>query len=44
MIGQTGGNRIRMAVAGTTAVDVSVDEAERRWSAAISRYFVRQVA
>jgi phosphoribosylformylglycinamidine synthase len=44
MIGQTGGNRIRMAVTGTPAVDVSVDEAERRWSAAISRYFVRQVA
>jgi phosphoribosylformylglycinamidine synthase len=44
MIGQTGGNRIRMAVAGSTAVDVSVDDAERRWSAAIARYFLRQVA
>jgi phosphoribosylformylglycinamidine synthase len=44
MIGQTGGNRIRMAVAGATAVDVAVDEAERRWSSAISRFFARQVA
>ncbi len=44
MIGQTGGNRIRMAVAGSIVVDVSVDEAERRWSSAIARYFARQVA
>jgi len=44
MIGQTGGNRIRAAVGGAIAVDVSVDEAERRWSSAIARYFARQVA
>ena len=44
MIGQTGGNRIRIAVAGAITIDVSVDEAERRWSSAIARYFVRQVA
>jgi phosphoribosylformylglycinamidine synthase len=44
MIGQTGGNRIRMAVGGTVVVDVSVDAAERRWSSAIARYFARQVA
>ena len=44
MIGQTGGNRIRVAVAGALTIDVSVDEAERRWSSAIARYFARQVA
>jgi len=44
MIGQTGGNRIRMAIAGSTVVDVAVDVAERRWSSAIARYFARQVA
>ena len=44
MIGQTGGNRIRIAVAGSMALDVAVDEAERRWSSAIARYFARRVA
>ncbi|HZT77596.1 MAG TPA: phosphoribosylformylglycinamidine synthase subunit PurL [Vicinamibacterales bacterium] len=44
MIGQTGGNRIRIAVAGSTLIDVAVSEAERRWSSAIARYFARQVA
>jgi phosphoribosylformylglycinamidine synthase len=44
VIGQTGGNRLRVAVDGRMAVDVSVDEAERAWSSAIERYFVKQVA
>ncbi len=44
MIGQTGGNRIRIAVAGSMTIDVPVDEAERRWSGAIRRYFAKQVA
>jgi phosphoribosylformylglycinamidine synthase len=44
VIGETGGNRLRIAVAGRVAVDVSVDEAERVWSSAIERVFVRRVA
>jgi phosphoribosylformylglycinamidine synthase len=44
VIGQTGGNRIRMAVGGEIVVDVSVDEAERAWSTAIGQYFARRVA
>jgi phosphoribosylformylglycinamidine synthase len=44
VIGETGGNRLRIAVAGETAIDVSVDEAERVWSTAIERSFVKRVA
>jgi len=44
VIGQTGGNRLRIAVAGGIVVDQSVDEAERVWSTAIDRYFVQRVA
>jgi phosphoribosylformylglycinamidine synthase len=44
VIGQTGGNRLRMAVAGTIVIDQSVDEAERVWSTAIDRYFAKRVA
>jgi phosphoribosylformylglycinamidine (FGAM) synthase-like enzyme len=44
VIGQTGGNRLRIAVAGTIAIDQAVDEAERVWSTAIDRYFVQRVA
>jgi phosphoribosylformylglycinamidine synthase len=44
VIGETGGNRLRIAVAGRTIVDVSVDDAERVWSTAIERVFVRRVA
>jgi phosphoribosylformylglycinamidine synthase len=43
-IGETGGNRLRVAVAGKVEVDVAVDEAERAWSDAIGRIFVRKVA
>jgi phosphoribosylformylglycinamidine synthase II len=44
VIGETGGNRLRIAVAGRTIVDVSVDDAERVWSTAIDGVFVRRVA
>jgi phosphoribosylformylglycinamidine synthase len=44
VIGQTGGNRLRMAVGGLIAIDQSVDEAERAWSMAIEQYFVKRVA
>jgi phosphoribosylformylglycinamidine synthase II len=44
VIGQTGGNRLRMAVGGRIAIDQSVGEAERAWSTAIEQYFVKRVA
>jgi phosphoribosylformylglycinamidine synthase II len=44
MIGQTGGNRLRMAVGGAIVIDQSVDEAERVWSSAIDRHFEKRVA
>jgi phosphoribosylformylglycinamidine synthase len=44
VIGQTGGNRLRMAVGGEAVVDLSVNEAERAWSTAIEQYFVKRVA
>src|SRR5215467_2287491 len=44
VIGETGGNRLRIAVAGRTIVDVSVDDAERVWSTAIEGVFVQRVA
>jgi phosphoribosylformylglycinamidine synthase II len=44
VIGETGGNRLRIAVAGELEVDVAIDEAERAWSDAIGRTFVRKVA
>jgi phosphoribosylformylglycinamidine synthase subunit PurL len=44
VIGQTGGSRLRLAVAGRIVVDQSVDEAERVWSTAIDRYFAQRVA
>ncbi|HEY2904906.1 MAG TPA: phosphoribosylformylglycinamidine synthase subunit PurL [Vicinamibacterales bacterium] len=44
VIGQTGGNLLRIAVGGRVVVDVAVDEAERVWSTAIARYFRRAAA
>jgi phosphoribosylformylglycinamidine synthase subunit PurL len=44
VIGETGGNRLRIAVAGRTIIDVSVEDAERVWSTAIEGVFVRRVA
>jgi phosphoribosylformylglycinamidine synthase len=43
-IGQTGGQRLRIAVAGRTAVDVAVDEAERAWTSAIPRFLGKHAA
>jgi phosphoribosylformylglycinamidine synthase II len=44
LIGQTGGNRLRMAVGGEMVVDTAVTEAERAWSTAIEQYFAKRVA
>jgi phosphoribosylformylglycinamidine synthase subunit PurL len=43
VIGQTGGNLLRLVVGGRTAIDLSVDEAERIWTSALESYF-RKVA
>jgi phosphoribosylformylglycinamidine synthase subunit PurL len=44
VVGETGGNRLRISVAGRLVVDRSVDELERLWSSAIEQYFGRRVA
>jgi len=44
LVGQTGGNRLRIAVGGEMAVDIAVTEAERAWSTAIEQYFAKRVA
>ena len=44
VIGQTGGSQLRIAVGGAIVIDQSVDDAERLWSGAIERYFVKRVA
>jgi phosphoribosylformylglycinamidine synthase II len=44
VIGQTGGNRLRIAAAGRTEIDVAVDDAEGIWASAISRYFRKHAA
>ena len=44
VVGQTGGSRLRIAVAGDIVIDQSVDEAERVWSTAIDRHFAQRVA
>jgi phosphoribosylformylglycinamidine synthase len=44
VIGETGGNRLRMAVAGSIEVDVSIEQAEQAWSDVIERMFRRKVA
>jgi phosphoribosylformylglycinamidine synthase subunit PurL len=44
VIGQTGGNLLRIAVGGRLAVDVTVDAAERVWSGTIERHFSQRVA
>jgi phosphoribosylformylglycinamidine synthase subunit PurL len=44
VIGQTGGNRLRIAVAGQIVIDQSVDEAERVWSKTIEHFFAKRVA
>ena len=44
VIGQTGGNRLRIAVEGSIVVDLAIDDAERTWSGAFDARFARQVA
>jgi phosphoribosylformylglycinamidine synthase len=44
VIGRTGGNLLRIAVAGDMAIDVPVDEAERVWSTAIEQPLRKQAA
>jgi phosphoribosylformylglycinamidine synthase len=44
VVGHTSGSRITISVGGELAIDVSVDEAERVWSSALGRHFVRRVA
>jgi phosphoribosylformylglycinamidine synthase len=44
VVGRVGGTAIRIAVGGTEAIDVPVDECERAWSTAIERYFAQKVA
>ncbi len=44
VIGQTGGNLLRIAVSGRVVIDLAVDEAEHAWSTAIEKYFAKQVA
>jgi phosphoribosylformylglycinamidine synthase subunit PurL len=44
VVGQTGGNRLRIAVDGRIAIDQAIDEAERLWSSAVESHFVKRVA
>jgi phosphoribosylformylglycinamidine synthase subunit PurL len=43
-IGTTGGDRIRISVAGAPSIDIRVAEAEQLWSTSIGNYFRRAVA
>jgi phosphoribosylformylglycinamidine synthase subunit PurL len=43
-IGTTGGDRLRITVNGSPAIDVAVAEAEQIWSTAIETYFKRVAA
>jgi phosphoribosylformylglycinamidine synthase subunit PurL len=44
VIGQTGGNLLHVAVGGVPEIDLAIDDAERVWAAALSRYFRKQAA
>jgi hypothetical protein len=44
LIGRTGGDRVRILVAGAPAIDCAVVEAENVWSRALGRYFTRTAA
>jgi phosphoribosylformylglycinamidine synthase len=44
VIGRTGGSRIRIAVGGSRAIDLSVGEAEQLWSTAFERHFAGRAA
>jgi phosphoribosylformylglycinamidine synthase len=44
VVGETGGNRLRIAVAGRVIIDVSQRDAESAWASALEREFTRKVA
>jgi phosphoribosylformylglycinamidine synthase len=44
VVGETGGNRLRIAVGGRVVVDVSQRDAESAWASALERVFTRKVA
>jgi phosphoribosylformylglycinamidine synthase subunit PurL len=44
IIGRTGGRALCIAVGGDVAVNVTLADAERTWSDALQRYFVKRVA
>jgi len=44
VVGQTGGNLLRIAVGGRMAIDMPVLELERAWSTAIEKHFVKRAA
>jgi len=44
VIGQTGGNRLRIATGGRMTIDMATSDAERVWSAAIDSYFAKKIA
>jgi phosphoribosylformylglycinamidine synthase subunit PurL len=44
VIGRTGGDRIRIAVAGVTAIDCALVEAERVWSTTLEKQFAGRAA
>jgi hypothetical protein len=44
VIGRIGGETLRIAVGGETAVALTVADAERAWSNALEQYFVKRVA
>ncbi|PWT80540.1 MAG: phosphoribosylformylglycinamidine synthase subunit PurL [Blastocatellia bacterium] len=44
VLGRTGGQRLQITVGEEVAIDVGLDEAERIWSSALERYFVKRVA
>jgi len=41
VIGTTGGDRIRVSVAGQLVADIGVDAAEQAWGQGLTRYFER---
>jgi len=43
-IGTTGGDRLKITIDGTAAIDVAVAEAERIWSTALEQFFKRTAA
>jgi phosphoribosylformylglycinamidine synthase len=44
VVGQTGGNLLRIAAGGRMVIDMPVLEAERIWSSAVTQYFVKRAA